>query len=98
YFESEWSYAQVRGIETPSICAFGQEPYSIFVIGKDGSFLRANFKNGGEAERVSYNRFLKSADEVLKVDNEVQNLAAAAAGGEGEDGDEFVNVEKAPAT
>ena len=58
----------MRGIEAPSICAFGQEPYTIFVVGKDGSFLRANFKNGGEAQRISYNRFLKGPDDVLKVD------------------------------
>jgi len=25
YFSSEWSYAQVKGIESPSICAFGQQ-------------------------------------------------------------------------
>jgi WD40 repeat protein len=68
YFESEWSFSQVRGIEAPSICAFGQEPYTIFVVGKDGSFLRANFKNGGEAQRISYNRFLKGPDDVLRVD------------------------------
>ncbi|GMI12247.1 hypothetical protein TrVE_jg10496 [Triparma verrucosa] len=68
YFESEWSYAQIKGIEAPSICAFGQEPFTITIIGKDGSFIRANFKDGGEAERLSYNRFLKGPDEELKLE------------------------------
>ena len=95
YFESEWSFAQVRGIEASSICAFGQEPFTIFVIGKDGSFLRANFKMGGEAQRVSYNRFLKGPDDVLQVegaeegDTEVKDLAGGDGGEEG-----FVNVDK----
>jgi WD40 repeat protein len=63
YFESEWSFAQVHGIDAPSICAFGAEENTIIVIGKDGSFLRANFAKGGEAERISYNRFLKTDEE-----------------------------------
>jgi hypothetical protein len=53
----------VHGIDAPSICAFGAEENTIIVIGKDGSFLRANFAKGGEAERISYNRFLKTDEE-----------------------------------
>ncbi|GMH74862.1 hypothetical protein TL16_g06577 [Triparma laevis f. inornata] len=81
YFESEWSYAQIKGIEAPSICAFGQEPFTITIIGKDGSFIRANFKEGGEAERLSYNRFLKGPDDVLKLE-----MGGEGDGGGGEGG------------
>ena len=82
YFSSEWSYAQVRGIQAPSICAFvPTEPWTIVVIGKDGSFLRANFQEGGEAVRVSYNRFLKSNEEVLNVSGSANSKSGSGIGG-----------------
>ncbi|GMI46388.1 hypothetical protein TrCOL_g11173 [Triparma columacea] len=88
YFESEWSYAQVKGIESPSICAFGSEPYTIIIIGRDGSFIRANFREGGEAERLSYNRFLKGEEEELKLAFEGEGGGGGGGGGnEGEGGE-----------
>ena len=85
YFSSEWSYAQVRGIESCSICAFvASEPWTIVVIGMDGSFLRANFREGGEAVRQSYNRFLKSGEDVLNVQGGGSPTVGNNKGGQGE--------------
>ncbi|KAG5182179.1 WD40-repeat-containing domain protein [Tribonema minus] len=66
YFSSEWSYAQVRGVESRSICAFGAEPNTIVVVSADGSFLLARFDEPGECERVSYAKFIRGpTDEAL---------------------------------
>ena len=63
YLESEWSFAQVRGVRAPTICAFGKTPNTIVSIGADGAFLVSQFGNGGECERVSFHRFIKSKEE-----------------------------------
>lgn len=57
YFSSEWSYAQFRVPETRTMVAFGPEPYTIIVVGADGSFFKANYEKGGEAVRVEYANF-----------------------------------------
>ena len=59
YVESEWSFAQVHGLVPSSICAFGQEPGSIVIVGADGSYLLSSFAEGGECERMSYSRFVR---------------------------------------
>ena len=64
YFASEWSFAQVRGLEGPTICAFGHAPNTIVVVGADGTFLQSSFAEGGECERVAYARFLRREDDV----------------------------------
>lgn len=61
YFNSVWSYAQIRGIEARTVCAFGREPRTIVLISEDGSFLTARFNEPGECERISYARFLSGA-------------------------------------
>jgi hypothetical protein len=63
YLESEWSCAQVRGIDVRSIVAFGTEPGTVVVVGADGSFVLSSFAEGGEAERVEYARFMKHRGE-----------------------------------
>ena len=64
YLESEWSFAQVRGLDAPTLCAFGAEPNTIVCVGADGSFLVSKFgAAGGECERVSYHKFIRSDDE-----------------------------------
>ena len=64
YVESEWSFAQVRGLESTTICAFGQDPRTLIVVSADGSYLLSSFAEPGECERVSYARFIRSAEEV----------------------------------
>ena len=63
YLESEWSFAQVRGVHAPTICAFGKTPNTIVSVGADGAFLVSRFADGGECERVAFHRFIKSKEE-----------------------------------
>eukprot|EP01084_Bolivina_argentea_P014618 27318_1 len=58
YFTSMWSFAQLRGLETPSICAFGMDPHTLIIVSADGSFMTAKFSESGEMERTSYARFI----------------------------------------
>lgn len=62
YFESEWSFGQVRGIEGRSICAFSKDSTKVYIISSDGQFIVANVEEG-ECNRVSTTRFLKTSDE-----------------------------------
>ena len=52
YFSSEWSLAQVRLPERPTICAFGVEKNTLIAIQHDGRFYKAHFDpvSGGEAK------------------------------------------------
>jgi hypothetical protein len=63
YFSSEWSFAQFRVPETRTICAFGAEKNTIIVVGADGSFYKATFDNGGDCERTSLSKFIKTEDD-----------------------------------
>lgn len=60
YVESEWSFAQVHGLEPQTICAFGQAPNSIIIVGAAGSYLMSSFAEPGECERLSFARFVRS--------------------------------------
>ena len=62
YLESEWSFAQIRGTGERALCAFGAEPNTIVVVGADGSFLLSRFVEGGEGERLSYSKFIRSGE------------------------------------
>ena len=53
YLESEWSFAQVRGVHAPTICAFGKTPNTVVSVGADGAFLVSRFADGGECERAT---------------------------------------------
>lgn len=50
YFDSEWSFAQLRILDTKSRVAFGTEPNTIIVITQEGNYYLAAFDpiNGGE--------------------------------------------------
>jgi WD repeat-containing protein 45 len=63
YVDSEWSFAQVRGLEPQTICAFGQDPGTLIVVGADGSYLLSNFSQGGECEKTSFSRFVRASQE-----------------------------------
>lgn len=53
YFDSEWSNAQIHGIEGKSICAFSKDSTKIFVVSSDGTFISCSFLDGGECQRVA---------------------------------------------
>lgn len=76
YFESEWSFAQVRGIEGRSICAFGKDPSRIVVVSADGTFIVSSFEDGGDCARVSTAKFLRSRDDVIP-DEDAASWAAS---------------------
>jgi len=63
YFASEWSFAQVRGLEARTVVAFGVRDHTLICVGADGTYLVSNFASGGEAERVSYKKLVRSAEE-----------------------------------
>jgi WD40 repeat protein len=64
YFASEWSYAQVRGIEGKSICAFVGDSSKIAVVCADGSFILSEYGDGGDCPRLAYSRFTGGTSEV----------------------------------
>lgn len=78
YFESEWSFAQVRGIESRSICAFSKDNNKIIVIGADGTYIVASVEEG-ECPRISTTKFLKSSEDGHGDDDMswLQNTSAA---------------------
>lgn len=64
YVESEWSFAQIRGLEARSICAFAQsDPNMLIVVSANGSYLMSSFAEPGECERIAHARFMRSMDE-----------------------------------
>jgi hypothetical protein len=67
YFESEWSFAQVRGIESRSVCAFSKDSSKIVVVSADGNFIVASVEEG-ECPRLSTTKYLKSPEEVHPED------------------------------
>lgn len=50
YFDSQWSFAQFKLLDSKTRIAFSQEPNMIYIIGYDGNFYTINFDpvNGGE--------------------------------------------------
>jgi WD repeat-containing protein 45 len=67
YFGSEWSYAQIRGLEGKCICSFDSDPDKgvLNVVSNDGSFSAYNFREQrGEARKVTTQSFMQNdADE-----------------------------------
>jgi hypothetical protein len=62
YFASEWSFAQVRGIEGRSVCAFVGDTGRLVVVCADGSFVLSDFTEGGDSARVAYQRIVRDRD------------------------------------
>jgi len=50
YFDSEWSFAQYKVMDSRTKVAFAKEDYSIYIIGYDGNFYTVNYDpiSGGE--------------------------------------------------
>lgn len=63
YLESEWSFAQVRGLHVPTLCAFGPQPNTIILVAADGSFLVSTFSNPGECDRLTFAKFISNVDD-----------------------------------
>jgi WD repeat-containing protein 45 len=56
YFHSEWSYAQLRGIEGRAICAFDEttmDNHRISVLDENGIYTLADYSLGGECDRIA---------------------------------------------
>lgn len=66
YVESEWSFAQVRHLDGPTICAFGPRPNSIIVVGMDGSYLISSFAEPGECEKISAAHFIRGSHSIAE--------------------------------
>lgn len=62
YMNSEWSFAQVRGLEARALCAFDRDAMRIVVVSADGTFLVSSFEEGGECQRMSIARFAQGDD------------------------------------
>eukprot|EP00604_Paraphysomonas_vestita_P003048 CAMPEP_0174821760 /NCGR_PEP_ID=MMETSP1107-20130205/9262_1 /TAXON_ID=36770 /ORGANISM="Paraphysomonas vestita, Strain GFlagA" /LENGTH=296 /DNA_ID=CAMNT_0016039133 /DNA_START=418 /DNA_END=1308 /DNA_ORIENTATION=- len=67
YFGSEWSFAQVRGLEGKCICAFDRDSPKIIVVCADGTFMTLSYEEGGECTRLTYAKFVKGEGEVEDV-------------------------------
>lgn len=68
YINSEWSYAQVRGIESRAICAFDRNEMKVIIVSVDGYFHLASFEQGGECNILSSSSFLvKPNDENINI-------------------------------
>jgi hypothetical protein len=46
YLNSEWSFAQIRGIEGKSICCFDKKSNIIYVVCSDKSFIACPIEEG----------------------------------------------------
>lgn len=64
YMSSEWSYAQIHGLESKSICAFDRDTKRLFVLSSDGTYLVCSFEEAGECVRLSMANFYKQSDDV----------------------------------
>ena len=53
YFDSEWSFAQLRIPDAKSICSFGKDD-TIIVLNVEGMYISASFDpvNGGDCQRL----------------------------------------------
>ena len=96
YLESEWSFAQVRGIEGKSVCAFSKDSSKIHIISSDGNFIIANVEDG-ECTRVSTSKYLKSVEEIQNEDEfdwalNANNNPTAGGTGNGAGGDITENL------
>jgi WD40 repeat protein len=60
YFQSQWSFAQLRIPDYRAIVAFGQDPNTLVVLCADGSYVKAKWDPllGGEMTKVDHASFL----------------------------------------
>lgn len=70
YVNSEWSFAQVRGLEGQCICAFDKDTtMQIIILSADGTYLLCSFQEGGECHRIATAKFLRPANEDVNNNN-----------------------------
>lgn len=60
YFESEWSFGQVRGIEGKAICSFSKDSTKINILCSDGNFVVASVQQD-ECPKISITKFMKTS-------------------------------------
>jgi len=90
--KGEGSYAQIRGICDPTVCAFVPDRvHTLAVVGKgDGSILLADFSAGpGEAVRVGYHVFFKEKQE----QGQQEDVDDGIIFGDDDEEDGFVNIQ-----
>ena len=63
YVNSEWSFAQIHGLDTRSICAFEKDAMRLVVLTEDGTYLQCGFEEGGECQRLATAMFLRPPEE-----------------------------------
>lgn len=57
YFDSEWSFAQFRLVDTRAVCAIKEN--KIITISDDGNYYLAEIdKNGGECKKIQQRELL----------------------------------------
>jgi len=76
YFGSEWSYAQVRGVNSASICAFGSMPNTLAIVSADGTFRMVSFEQGGECSPIFTSPYMGQG-EILDEEEDNANVATA---------------------
>jgi WD40 repeat protein len=59
YFQSQWSFAQLRVPDYRSICCFGRDPNTVVCLCADGSYYRAKYDPvlGGEMTNIKLEKF-----------------------------------------
>lgn len=60
YFESEWSFGQVRGIEGKAICSFSKDSTKINILCSDGNFIVATVAKD-ECPKLVTSKFMKTS-------------------------------------
>ena len=61
YIHSEWSYAQIHGLEGKTICAFDKNKACLYILSSDGTMLVCSYEGGGECERLYSATYLRAA-------------------------------------
>lgn len=61
YFESEWSFGQVRGIEGKAICSFSKDSSKINILCSDGNFIVASVQQD-ECPKLTVTKFMKTSN------------------------------------
>jgi len=63
YFDSEWSFAQYKVVDSKTKIAFGKEDNSLFIVGYSGSFYTVQYdsNNGGECFKTFQGKIFQDA-------------------------------------
>lgn len=60
YFDSEWSFAQMRVQDSRALCAFSDDGSTLIVVSTDGNYYLADIpKKGGECVKRETNSLIQ---------------------------------------